>query len=157
VHSYNCSWQLCGILQNYNSTGWHLTLISILRLVHAALLSCIAACSVLSQNIFTHLAPASVQWLLRVFVAAAGDGIACRGVAYGLPAIRVDGGDARAVYCATRAAREIALRDGCPVLIEAMSYRSGHHSTSDDSSRCAESAMSHHLWFISSSGIDAMA
>uniref|UniRef100_A0A383WPL1 3-methyl-2-oxobutanoate dehydrogenase (2-methylpropanoyl-transferring) n=2 Tax=Tetradesmus obliquus TaxID=3088 RepID=A0A383WPL1_TETOB len=65
----------------------------------------------------------------------AGDGIACRGTAYGMPAIRVDGGDARAVYCATRAAREIALRDGCPVLIEAMSYRSGHHSTSDDSSR----------------------
>jgi 2-oxoisovalerate dehydrogenase E1 component alpha subunit len=56
-----------------------------------------------------------------------------------MPAIRVDGGDARAVYCATRTARELALRDGCPVLIEAMSYRSGHHSTSDDSSRCADS------------------
>lgn len=65
----------------------------------------------------------------------AGDGIACRGPAYGVPSIRVDGGDARAMYCATRAARDLALRDGCPVLIEAMSYRSGHHSTSDDSSR----------------------
>lgn len=66
-----------------------------------------------------------------------GDGIACRGPAYGVPSIRVDGGDARAMYCATRAARELALRDECPVLIEAMSYRSGHHSTSDDSSRSA--------------------
>eukprot|EP00879_Flechtneria_rotunda_P012986 GHRR01013560.1.p1 GENE.GHRR01013560.1~~GHRR01013560.1.p1 ORF type:complete len:314 (+),score=102.62 GHRR01013560.1:816-1757(+) len=64
-----------------------------------------------------------------------GDGIACRGAAYGVPAIRVDGGDARAVYCATREARAIALQQECPVLIEAMSYRSGHHSTSDDSSR----------------------
>lgn len=64
-----------------------------------------------------------------------GDGIACRGPAYGIPAIRVDGGDARAMYCATKEARRIALANDCPVLIEAMSYRSGHHSTSDDSSR----------------------
>lgn len=60
-----------------------------------------------------------------------------------MPAIRVDGGDARAVYCATRAARELALRDGCPVLIEAMSYRTGHHSTSDDSSRSDGHATEH--------------
>lgn len=65
----------------------------------------------------------------------AGDGVAARGPSYGLPAIRVDGGDARAVYNATREARAVALRHNCPVLIEAMSYRAGHHSTSDDSSR----------------------
>ncbi|KAK9845980.1 hypothetical protein WJX81_007528 [Elliptochloris bilobata] len=64
-----------------------------------------------------------------------GDGIAGRGPSYGIPSVRVDGGDARAVYNATAAARDIALRHGGPVLIEAMSYRSGHHSTSDDSSR----------------------
>jgi 2-oxoisovalerate dehydrogenase E1 component alpha subunit len=56
-------------------------------------------------------------------------------VGYNIPTIRVDGGDARAVYCATAEARSIALRHNCPVLIECMSYRSGHHSTSDDSSR----------------------
>lgn len=64
-----------------------------------------------------------------------GDGVASRGPAYGMPSIRVDGGDALAVLNATREARRVALSHGCPVLIEAMSYRSGHHSTSDDSSR----------------------
>jgi 2-oxoisovalerate dehydrogenase E1 component alpha subunit len=53
-----------------------------------------------------------------------------------MAAIRVDGGDARAVFNATREARRLALQYNAPVLIEAMSYRSGHHSTSDDSSRC---------------------
>lgn len=38
-----------------------------------------------------------------------------------------------AVYNATKAAREIAIRESRPVLIEAMTYRLGHHSTSDDS------------------------
>jgi 2-oxoisovalerate dehydrogenase E1 component alpha subunit len=47
--------------------------------------------------------------------------------------IRVDGNDIFAVYNATRAAREIAVKQSRPVLIEAMTYRLGHHSTSDDS------------------------
>ena len=49
---------------------------------------------------------------------AAGDGIAGRGPSYGIPSVRVDGGDARAVYNATAAARDVALRQGGPVLIE---------------------------------------
>jgi 2-oxoisovalerate dehydrogenase E1 component alpha subunit len=65
----------------------------------------------------------------------AGDGVAARGPAYGVPSVRVDGGDARAVFNAVAAARALALERGGPVLVEAMSYRSGHHSTSDDSSR----------------------
>lgn len=81
------------------------------------------------------LAAMLVEGPVCVVLIAAGDGIACRGPAYGIPAIRVDGGDARAMYCATKEARRIALAEDCPVLIEAMSYRSGHHSTSDDSSR----------------------
>jgi 2-oxoisovalerate dehydrogenase E1 component alpha subunit len=48
--------------------------------------------------------------------------------------IRVDGNDVFAVYNATREARSIAISDKRPVLIEAMTYRVGHHSTSDDSS-----------------------
>ena len=48
--------------------------------------------------------------------------------------IRVDGNDVLAVYNATKAAREIAVSENKPVLIEAMTYRIGHHSTSDDSS-----------------------
>jgi len=63
-----------------------------------------------------------------------GDGIAVRGPAYGMSTIRVDGNDALAVYNATRAARDIAIKENRPVLIEAMTYRIGHHSTSDDSS-----------------------
>ncbi|KAL6725177.1 2-oxoisovalerate dehydrogenase subunit alpha [Ancylostoma duodenale] len=61
-----------------------------------------------------------------------GDGIAGKGPGYGLHTIRVDGNDVFAVYNATKAARELALQNK-PVLIEAMTYRLGHHSTSDDS------------------------
>lgn len=64
-----------------------------------------------------------------------GDGIAVRGLAYGIPSIRVDGNDLFAVHDATKAARELALEKNTPVVIEAMTYRGGHHSTSDDSTR----------------------
>lgn len=46
----------------------------------------------------------------------------------------MDGNDTLAVYNATRAAREICIRENRPILVEAMTYRIGHHSTSDDSS-----------------------
>ena len=63
-----------------------------------------------------------------------GDGILLRGVAYGMPSYRVDGHDALAVLHATRVARaKVFDGAGTPVLIEAMTYRGGHHSTSDDS------------------------
>ena len=63
-----------------------------------------------------------------------GDGIASRGVGYGIDTIRVDGNDIFAVREVTKQARQMALQDGGkPVLIEAMSYRVSHHSTSDDS------------------------
>lgn len=65
----------------------------------------------------------------------AGDGIGPRGLAYGINTIRVDGNDVFAVYEVTKAARELTLQTQKPVMIEAMSYRVGHHSTSDDSSR----------------------
>ncbi len=64
----------------------------------------------------------------------AGDGIASRGVGYGIKTIRVDGTDALAVYAATQKAREICCETGEPVLIEAIAYRLGAHSTSDDPS-----------------------
>jgi 2-oxoisovalerate dehydrogenase E1 component alpha subunit len=47
----------------------------------------------------------------------------------------MDGGDALAVFAATARARALALDRQAPVLLEAMSYRAGHHSTSDDSTR----------------------
>jgi len=61
-----------------------------------------------------------------------GDAIAGRGVAYGMYTIRVDGNDFFAVYNATREARRIAIEYCQPVLIEAMTYRIGPHSSSDD-------------------------
>lgn len=48
----------------------------------------------------------------------AGDGIVVKGQAYGIRSIRVDGNDALAVYNATRAAREMAITEQRPVLIE---------------------------------------
>ncbi|KAG0639462.1 thiamine diphosphate-binding protein [Tuber brumale] len=62
-----------------------------------------------------------------------GDGIASRGVGYGIDTIRVDGNDIMGVREVTMRARDIALKEQKPVLIEAMSYRVSHHSTSDDS------------------------
>ncbi|RUS14140.1 thiamine diphosphate-binding protein [Endogone sp. FLAS-F59071] len=64
-----------------------------------------------------------------------GDGIASRGIGYGIDTIRVDGNDVWAVYNATVAARKLAVDENRPVLIEAMTYRIGHHSTSDDSTK----------------------
>ena len=65
----------------------------------------------------------------------AGDGIAVRGPSYGMHTIRVDGNDIFAVYCATQKAREFIIKEKRPVLLEAISYRVGDHSTSDFSQR----------------------
>jgi 2-oxoisovalerate dehydrogenase E1 component alpha subunit len=63
-----------------------------------------------------------------------GNGIASRGVGYGIKTLRVDGNDILAVLKATQTARKYALEMNEPVLIEAMTYRLGAHSTSDDPS-----------------------
>jgi 2-oxoisovalerate dehydrogenase E1 component alpha subunit len=60
-----------------------------------------------------------------------GDGIAVRGLAYGIKTIRVDGNDVFAVYNAVKAARQSIIETGSPALIESMTYRGGDHSTSD--------------------------
>ncbi len=52
-----------------------------------------------------------------------GDGIVARGPGYGMASIRVDGNDLCAVYEVTRRAREMAVTQNKPVLIEAMTYR----------------------------------
>ena len=64
-----------------------------------------------------------------------GDGIASRAYGYDMPCIRVDGNDLAAVYAATKEARRIAVDECRPVIVEAMTYRVGHHSTSDDSTK----------------------
>ncbi|XP_076902882.1 2-oxoisovalerate dehydrogenase subunit alpha 2, mitochondrial-like [Bidens hawaiensis] len=63
------------------------------------------------------------------------DGVVVRGKAYGVPSIRIDGNDALAIYNAVCEARKLAINEQTPVLIEALTYRAGHHTTSDDSTR----------------------
>jgi len=65
----------------------------------------------------------------------ASDGVVSKAPGYGMAGIRVDGNDVFAVHAAVREARAYALENNAPVLIEGMSYRQGHHSTSDDSSQ----------------------
>jgi 2-oxoisovalerate dehydrogenase E1 component alpha subunit len=55
-----------------------------------------------------------------------------KGVAYGIPGVRVDGNDVFAVIQVTREAVARAARGDGPTLIEALTYRLSGHSTSDD-------------------------
>ncbi len=55
-----------------------------------------------------------------------------KAAAYGIPGVRVDGNDLFAVVSETRRARERGERGEGPTLIEAITYRMGGHSTSDD-------------------------
>lgn len=48
----------------------------------------------------------------------AGDGAVVKGRAYGVRSIRVDGNDALAIFSAVHAAREMAIGEGRPILIE---------------------------------------
>src|SRR5690606_1236223 len=58
--------------------------------------------------------------------------------AYGMPGVRVDGNDLFAVVAVTKRALERAVSGGGPTLIEALTYRMGGHSTSDDPDRYRE-------------------
>lgn len=60
---------------------------------------------------------------------------AIKGRAYGVPSVRVDGNDMLAVYAVVREAVERARRGDGPTFIEALTYRIGAHSTSDDPTR----------------------
>jgi pyruvate dehydrogenase E1 component alpha subunit len=62
----------------------------------------------------------------------ASDGISPKGIGYGINAFKVDGNDFFAVHRAVSMARESCLNGEGPILIEAMTYRLGAHSTSDD-------------------------
>jgi len=61
--------------------------------------------------------------------------LAVKGVAYGVPGVRVDGNDVVAVYTVAREAVSRARRGEGPTLIEARTYRLGPHTTADDPSR----------------------
>lgn len=58
--------------------------------------------------------------------------IAVKATAYGMEGIKADGNDFFAMYQAVKAAEENARSGNGPVLIEALTYRKGAHTTSDD-------------------------
>ncbi|WP_051442192.1 pyruvate dehydrogenase (acetyl-transferring) E1 component subunit alpha [Arthrobacter sp. H14] len=61
--------------------------------------------------------------------------IAGRAPGFGIPSMRVDGNDVLAVMAATRIALDRARSGNGPTFIEAVTYRMGPHTTSDDPSR----------------------
>jgi pyruvate dehydrogenase E1 component alpha subunit len=60
--------------------------------------------------------------------------LADKALGYGMPGVRVDGGDVLAVYEATRDASARARSGGGPTFIEAVTYRCAPHATADDPS-----------------------
>jgi pyruvate dehydrogenase E1 component alpha subunit len=58
--------------------------------------------------------------------------LADKAVGYGMPAIRVDGGDVLAVLEATREAVARARAGEGPTFVEALTYRAAPHATADD-------------------------
>jgi TPP-dependent pyruvate/acetoin dehydrogenase alpha subunit len=83
------------------------------------------------------------QWAISVPLSqqTASDGIAVKAQAYGFPGVRVDGNDLFAVIGAMRAAVDRARRGEGPTLIEAVTFRMGGHSSSDDPTRYRESEL----------------
>ena len=58
-----------------------------------------------------------------------------RAPGFGIPSLRVDGNDVLAVMAATRVALDRARNGDGPTFIEAVTYRMGPHTTSDDPTR----------------------
>jgi pyruvate dehydrogenase E1 component alpha subunit len=79
---------------------------------------------IVQNNQYAISVPFSIQ--------TASKNIAVKSVAYGMKGIKVDGNDFFAMYQAIQASRENALNGEGPVLIEAVTYRKGAHTTSDD-------------------------
>jgi pyruvate dehydrogenase E1 component alpha subunit len=85
---------------------------------------CVLVCQ---NNHWSISVPAERQTASRTF--------AVKARAYGVPGVRIDGNDLLAVSSAMQSALERARTGGGPTFIEAVTYRMGPHSTSDDPSR----------------------
>src|SRR3989338_7187842 len=66
--------------------------------------------------------------------------IAQKAIAYGVEGVQVDGNDIIAVYAVMKKALEKARNGGGPTFIEALTYRMGDHSTSDDAKKYRDEA-----------------
>src|SRR6187200_2934335 len=76
------------------------------------------------------------QWAISTPLSAqtAAEALVDKAAGYGMPGVRVDGGDVLAVYEATREAVERGRAGDGPTLIEAVTYRCAPHATADDPS-----------------------
>ncbi|MBU4466250.1 MAG: thiamine pyrophosphate-dependent dehydrogenase E1 component subunit alpha [Actinobacteria bacterium] len=73
------------------------------------------------------------QWAISVPVATQSrTPLVRRGEGYGIPSVQVDGNDVLASYAVSRVALDEARAGGGPRAIEALTYRMGAHTTSDD-------------------------
>jgi pyruvate dehydrogenase E1 component alpha subunit/2-oxoisovalerate dehydrogenase E1 component alpha subunit len=77
------------------------------------------------------------HWAISVPVSkqTASQTFAIKARAYGLPGIRVDGNDVLALWAVLSAAFDRARRGEGPTFVEALTYRIGAHSSSDDPTR----------------------
>jgi 2-oxoisovalerate dehydrogenase E1 component alpha subunit len=77
------------------------------------------------------------QWAISVPLRnqTAAPSIAHKAIGYGMPGIRVDGNDVLACYAVMAEAAARARAGDGPTLIEAVTYRLGPHTTSDDPTR----------------------
>jgi 2-oxoisovalerate dehydrogenase E1 component alpha subunit len=77
------------------------------------------------------------QWAISVPVSrqTAAPSIAHKAIGYGMPGVRVDGNDVLACYAVMAEAAARARTGQGPMLIEAVTYRLGPHTTADDPSR----------------------
>ncbi len=74
------------------------------------------------------------QWAISTPASrqTASETFAIKALAYGMPGVRVDGNDVLAVHAVVSEAAARARSGGGPTLIEAVTYRAGAHSSSDD-------------------------
>jgi len=76
------------------------------------------------------------QWAISVPVSRqARAPLAARSAGYGITSVRIDGNDVLASLAVTRAMLDRAREGGGPAFIEAITYRRGPHTTSDDPTR----------------------
>lgn len=77
------------------------------------------------------------QWAISVprSKQTAAKTLAQKSIAAGIPGIQIDGNDVFAVYAVTAEAAARARAGKGPTLIEAVTYRFGNHSTSDDATK----------------------
>jgi pyruvate dehydrogenase E1 component alpha subunit len=82
------------------------------------------------------------QWAIStpISLQTAAETIALKGLSCGLPSVRVDGNDIFAMYAAIREAVDRARAGAGPSFVEALTYRLGAHSSSDDPTRYRDDA-----------------